>query len=505
MALQVIQKTHPNLLREYEQDLLRGSEQGFAVIADTVPLNSDAESIIAVRGQIQLLRKTRTYGVGSYFAYRMGVLAAMTADVMLPYGFAWTPQEQALRDRIAQDIDERLDSFRYNANPQRRAYLRNVQAYFQERRTFFLDNKTLIADDYATGDAYNGYLSNAAPAYFQKAVEAVADVWFTVLRTEPDPNDEDVSRTLLTWYFVREIEYLLTVKKNLVQTDVTYANFAKTNPGIMAAYERVGDLYYAFGTDPAIDRAVREWRVAHGLGGANRDRAGKKLANHYLIVGRRLLEAGVQPRAKETDLPNALQAFQDALYFDRGNQDAATGVQDTNRAIEERRELHAMYLEIIANAERVREEAGRAFTEGDYGTAITTFRKAVSLFETVGDDFEKLAVTAREGASAVKKDVAKVVQTVIDKATEAIDAGDRAREDRKYDEAVRLYGQVEIVLSEIPADEESPTLAEDKAELLQMAQDKTAQAKREQADAIAREREAAAEAARRPAGQPAPR
>lgn len=500
MALQVIQKEHPDLLREYEADLLRGSEEGYAAIADAVPLNSDAESVVAVGSQIQLLRKTRDYGVGSYFAYRMGVLATLTADVLLPYGFAWTPQEQALRDRIAQDIDARLDSFRYEGSSRRRTYVRNVQAFFAERRTFFRENKTLVADDYASGKGYDGFLSGAAPAYFQKAIDAVADIWFTVLRTEADPSDQDVSRPLLTWYLVREIEYLLQVKKNLVQTDVTYANFERTNPGIMEAYETVADLYYAFGTDPAIERAVREWRVAHGLGGPNRDRVGRKLASHYLSVGRRYLEAGVKPRARETDLPNALQAFQDALYFDRGNKDAAAGVQATNKAIEERRELYDMYMEIIANAERVREEASRAFTEGDYGTAITTYRKAVSLFESVGDDFEKQAITAKEGASGVKKEIAKVVQTIIDKATEAIDAGDRAREDRKYDEAIRLYAQVDIVLSEIPADEQSAELVEDKNELLAMAQEKTVQAKREQADAIARAAEAAADTAKRPGG-----
>ncbi len=500
MALQVIQKDHPDLLREYETDLLRGSEEGYAAITDAFPLNSDGESVVGVGLQIRLLRETRELGVGSYFAYRMGVLATLTADVLLPYGFAWTPQEQALRDRIAEDIDAHLDDFRYAGRSSRRTYVRHVRAYFAERRTFFEDNKTLIADDYSAGLGYAGFLSEAAPAYFQRAVEAVADVWYTVLRTEADPSDEELSRPLMTWYLVREIEYLLQVKKNLVQTDVTYAHFEKTNPGIMEAYEKVADLYYTFGTDAAIERAVREWRVAHGLGGPNRDRVGRKLASHYLSVGRRYLESGVKPRANETDLPNALQAFQDALYFDRGNADAAGGVQQTNKAIEERRELYDMYMEIIANAERVREEAGRAFTEGDYGAAITTYRKAVSLFESVGDDFEKQAITAKEGASGVKKEIAKVVQTVIDKATEAIDAGDRAREDRKYDEAIRLYAQVEIVLSEIPADEQSAELVEDKNELLAMAQEKTVLAKREQADAIARAAEAAADTTRRPGG-----
>ena len=486
MALQVIQKDYPDVLREFERDLLQGSMDGVLAIESAVPLNSEAQVYSAVDNQIQLLREVRQYGVGNYFAYRLGVLASLVSDAVLPFGFAWTPGDKAMRDRISEDIDAHLDDFRYSTTAFRRTYIRGAQAYLAERRTFFQENLKLIADDYARGTGYSGYLSKASPQFFSRAVDAVADVWFTVMRSEANMSDAPASRALLTWYFVDEIEYLLKVKKNYLQTDLTYGQFQKVNPGLVDAYERVGDLYYAFATQEAMDRGVREWRTAHDLSGANRERVGTKLANHYLDVGRRYLEDGKKPRSDELDLPKALDAFQEALLFDRDSADAARGVQDTNVAIADREERLRVAREFIANAERVRAEAARGFAEQDFGAAITKYKQAVSLFEAVGDDFEKEANTAKEGVGAVKKDIAKVIQTIIDKATEAIDTGETARQEHRYDEAIMAYSQVDVILSEIAEDAENPSLMEDKQELIAMARTKIDETKREQADYLQR-------------------
>lgn len=490
MALQVIQKDHPDTLREYERDVLQGSVDGWAVLADSVPMNSDAEVVAAVNGQIQLLRDVRQYGVGSYFAYRMGVLASLVADALLPYGIPWTPNEKALHARMSEDIDAHLDSFKYTTLSPRRTYIRHAEPYLAERRTFLQENLKLIADDYARGSGYDGYLGQAAPVYFTKAVDAVSDAWYTVMRVDPDSSDQPASRASLTWFLVSEIEYLLAEKKNFVQTDLTYSHFEKVNPGLVEAFERVGDLYYAFGTEQAKDRAVREWRTAHGLSGTNRANVGKKLANHYLKVGRHYLEEGKKPRSSDTDLPKALQSFQEAMLFNRDSAEAARGVQDANVAIADREERLRVARDFIANAERVRAEAARGFAEQDFGTAITKFKQAISLFDAVGDDFEKEASTAKEGVSAVKKDIAKVIQTIIDKATEAIDAGDSAREEHRYDDAIMAYSQVDVILGEIPDDSENQTATENKQELMTMARTKIDEAKREQVDYLARLEEA---------------
>lgn len=507
MALQVIQPDFPNLLREYEDDVLRGCEEGYGVLGEGIPLNSDSEVVDAIIAQIILLRGLRENGVGSYYAYRMGVLAAMVSDVMLPYGFAWTATDKALRDRVAEDIDKHLDSYSYNVDAVKRTFIATPRVYFTENRSFFHDNKELIADDYARGIGYRGFLLKAGPEYFKKSVSAVADVWYTILQHLVQVPDQPVSRSAQALYFVDEVEYLLTVKKNYAQACIAYDHFEGANTGAPEPIERVGDLFYAFGSEQAIRRAVSEYRTAYELAGANREQVGKKLAGHYLVVGKKLLESGQKPRALETDLPNALQSFQEALLFDRYSEEAASLVQEANKAIERRAELFKMNQDIIANAERMREEAARAFSELDYGTAISTYKNAIALFEGVGEDFEKQATTAKDGISAVKKDIAKVLQTIIDKATEAIDAGERAREQREYDTAIGSYGQVEVILSEIPDDGENSKLAEDKTELINMARTKIEETKKEQADYVERMRQAqqnppAAGGANKPAGQP---
>ena len=69
--------------------------------------------------------------------------------------------------------------------------------------------------------------------------------------------------------------------------------------------------------------------------------------------GRFYLDRSTQPIAEDTDLNTALQAFTNALDFDRSNDDAAKFIQQTNVAIRERNERLEVTLSIIATGERV--------------------------------------------------------------------------------------------------------------------------------------------------------
>jgi hypothetical protein len=487
MALQVLQKDYPDVLRDYHQDIIRGAEDGFGVIAETLPLHSDTDAMVAVGAQMLLLREVRNFGVDEYFAYRMGVLASLTSDILMPYGFAWSPEEERLQAVIGQDVDEHIESFAMDQGAGPRTYLRNSLAYFAEHRRFLEENERIIAEDYRSGLGYRGLLREGAPKYFNRCINAVADVWHTVLRTESDSSDRPASREMLTWYFAREIEYMLNVKKNFRKADLAFNNFQDVNPGIMESYDQVGDLYYAFDSDDSIRRAVDTWRLAYSLPGAVRDRVGAKLSQHFMNVGISFFE---KEKYNDEDLPSALTAFQESLSYDRENASAAGYIQQVNRKIEERAELRRLYEEMLSSAESIRAKAGRATLDGDYGSAIAELRNAIKLLDGLGDEFPSIYASAQSSASGMRKEISNVLQEIIGRATAAIDEGDGARDSRNYEAAIRSYAQVEIVLDEIPEDA-SQSFLEDKAELLLLAQTKTEEAKREQADYERRQREAA--------------
>ena len=165
-ALQVIRQDFHDAFKaevsSYDMDLYRGAEDGYGVVKESLPIRNDAQAVIAVGHEIQLLREVRDDGAGSYFAYRMGVLAGLVSDVILPHGVAYRPADAELKIRIDTDLEGRLDRMRAVRTSGRTVYLSNVSEYFRERRLFFADDSKMIRDDYTRGSGSAGFLGQAA-------------------------------------------------------------------------------------------------------------------------------------------------------------------------------------------------------------------------------------------------------------------------------------------------------------------------------------------------------
>ncbi len=481
MAMQVIEQDYANPFHlggvNHERDVLVGCVAGPGVLAGSLPMGSESDIVQAIANEIQLLRDVRDMGPSSYFAFRMGVLASLVSDAIVPFGFAWTAEEKQLQTQINQDIDAHLDSYGFVRQQRRREYIRDPQKYFEERRAFFKDDKRIIQEDYVNGKGYDAFLSQGGKAYSTFCVEAVADVWHTVLRKEDDPTHNETSARQLTWYFVNEIEYLLNTKHNLYGADKVYKHFESVNPGIAEAYSRIGDIYYAYGTDDAKERGVREWRIAYELGGPERRQVAKKLADHYLARGNAFLANAELPGAAEDDLDNALNAFETALDFDNTNDEAADLIQHTHVLIKERNERFETNVKIIATAQKVQEEADKARLNGDFGNAINTYRQSISLFEAVSDEFKKQDQLAKDSVRRLKKNITDVINEVLDQASDAIDSGERAVEQNKYEEAIDSYAKVPGIVSVIPEDV-NPALTQDKNDIIQLSEEKIEEAKK---------------------------
>ena len=100
-AIQVIRRAHSDAFKSvehnYEDDTLLGATAGYDFLNGGKPFRSYTEALAAVDNELKLLREVRNYGMGSYFAYRMGMLSALVSDIVLPYGLegdAENPQAQ---------------------------------------------------------------------------------------------------------------------------------------------------------------------------------------------------------------------------------------------------------------------------------------------------------------------------------------------------------------------------------------------------------------------------
>lgn len=487
-SLQLLRQRQADVLQtaqvRLDADVVKGSEQGWESLDPPLTLGTDARAMEAIDAEIQLLRGVRKYGMGSYFAYRMGVLSSLVADAMLPLALEQSPEAQRHRQQIEADIDARLDRYSFMPTRPKQVYIRTASEYFRTYRAFYADNRRMIVNDYDRGVGYQGLLSEAGPVIFGRAVESVADAWHTVLATTPLDVDVDPSPQALTWYFVNAIRYLLYEKDNYQQAVQTYDILERVNPGIPDAYIVLGDLFYQYGTGEAVERGVREWKIAQRIPGAHRQETAAKLAKHYIAAGQAFLETGVLPSSPETDLQNALKNFSLALEYQSTNAEAAERINAANAALVTRQKNHEMATQYLSSAETVVQKAEQSRLMEDFASAIATYNNASSVYALVLENpdyqFPELVAAAQRGVANVKKSIRDVLKQVLENAHLAIETGDRAVDEREYQRAIDSYGMVQSILTVIPEDQSSQ--AAEKQGLLTTAEERIEKAKREKTE-----------------------
>jgi len=475
-SIQVIRRAYPEAFKSYEwnyeEDVLRGALAGPEFLNGGEPFRNDKEAIEAVENEIRLLREVRKYGVGSYFSFHIGALGALAADIMLP--LALDPAGPgSLPARVQADIDAHLGEYSYNTGDETRKYIRSAREYFGMRRDYFAENTRMIADDYRRGNGYQGYLRNGGKAFFTRAVTAAADAWHSVLKVVNEHGDVPPSTQAVTAYLIDEMRFLLQKKGNLHQAQKAYDDFAQAGRHSTEAFERVGDLFYAFGGDArqdeaarreARDRAVREWRIAHRAAGPTRPSIGQKLAGHYIAVGEAHLGQGLAPGGTDEDFANALNAFNEAIEFDQTNETGAARMKETREAIKKRKEHRQLNMTMIASAEKVMVEADKARVNGDFANAIATYNKAAGLLATV-QGFPDQESRAEDLIREINKNITDIINDVLDAASDAIDRGDKLVDEHDFSGGVAAYQGVPGILSVIP-DDETTTVGKDKRELI---------------------------------------
>lgn len=245
------------------------------------------------------------------------------------------------------------------------------------------------------------------------------------------------------------------------------------NPGLLEPYEKAGDLFYDFGTH---DRGVREWKNALSLTGGDRQRVARKLADHYMRFGKEQLELASLPTEAEKALPKALEAFTQCLEYDRSSKEAGDLLGQTRAEIAEREERRDLAIRTLASAEKVLKEADQSASEEAYGNAIDTYTKAGHLFEIIDEEFSEQFKAAQSGKEQARKQILGIIEKLIDKAQTAIDDGDRAVEENRFDDAQNLYENVPSIVSVIPGDE-STTHGKERKKMTDTAAEKKEQAR----------------------------
>lgn len=450
----------------YEADVLRGAREGRDILEEYFPLDSEVQAMDAIERQIQVLRAARQQPVGSYFAYRMGVLAGLTADLMHPYGVVYGDENEELAEKVNADMEKHLREYKFTPQGFKVQYVRSPRLFFEKSRPFFSDDAYLIRDDYRRANGYEGFLRKGADAYYSRSIEAVVNIWFTVFYDGRESVDREPSPLIMMAYYVEEIGYLLQEKRNPEAAQRAYQNFERVNPGRAMPYVRIGDMFYEFGEDLLAEgteqarilgremqeRGVHEWKIAQRDAGEARREASLRLSRHFIREGEFFFARAQQPTAQETDLTDALNQFSQALEYDRTNDTAAARISETSMAIQRRQEKYAMEDNFLSKSAEVISVAERAVVDGRFGDAIRAYNQALVTLGSISTDFKDLYQSADSKVSDVKNSLKEVMEKVQEEARAAMEAGQDAQLQDRFDDAIASFKRVPIILDVIPED-----------------------------------------------------
>ena len=503
-ALQLLRREYAKVFKSedsnFEGDLIRGALDGPSALRESLPMHTDAAIINSIGSQAEQLRNAKQAGVGSYFAYRMGVLSALVGDYFLPFANDDSAQGQKTLSQMQADLEEQLSTFRYQSSRTGVQFIRYPTEYFHERRKFFEDAEVLIAADYAPrGPGYDGYMKNGGEAFFKNAVEAIADVWHTVLQA--NQNAGLSSDEALTWFLVDEIEYLLGVKKNIRGAEKSQDLFTRVNRNDFEAYEKVADYFYGFGGETGVSIGLQMWETSLTASGPERRRVLRKLSEHYMSEGAREFELAQQPNGPKDALEQARLRFLKALEYDRNSQQAATMVKEVQIAIDNRIEHQLMMMDLVGSAQEMMRQGEGSSSQKNYAEALRKFERAIHTYGQVGGDFEEQARAASEGTERAKSQINRLISSVFDEGRSFLNQGDDLFDQRNYAGSIVEYKKVDPHVEFLEDVELGPGQRQELDELLGQADDSVVKAENEKRRADAAAKQAGGTAAKPAAGR----
>jgi hypothetical protein len=472
-SLSIVRQTVPRAVTSettaYDADVLRGMEDGWAAIAERLPITNEQQAVDAISYELDTLKRALPHGAGSHFAYRMGVLAALTADAMLPYGIVFSSKDEKLSEQLKADIDKRAARLKFIPKIRTVRFIHATSAYYQEYRREIEGDKNIIRDDYGRGNGYNGYMNQAAQTYYQRTIEAIVDVWYTIFTPERRQAVIPPSNRTMTYYYIDEIEYLLNEKENFDFANRSYTLYEQFNPDLKETHLNIGDLYYNYGVEQdfrqSVQRGVDEWKKAQTNSGKQRQLASERLSDHFISDGDSLFKRARSPIGQESDYTDALNAFRLALEYNRTNPLAADRISETSKIIQQRREDYELQQDLINSSMIIMKEAERSLVAQDYGSALSAYNQSLNLLSTITDQFSDLQLTAKDTANTINKEVKRVINDIFDAANLNIDEGDTHGFNAQWDEAIKAYQRAKVMIDNVQVDPNSYN-AKQKIEML---------------------------------------
>lgn len=363
-ALHLISKEANIPLDRLQKDLQAGASLSMDMVSKLYPFLASS-AIGAIESEMILLQAVQGDRVDPYFAYRLGVLGKLVAEVTAPLAEA----EIRYRNLYYADVEGQIRNVALKSSPRQVVdppiYLPRVIAEAASR-------DDVIEREYQDGTGFEGVARALLPQDASRSVNAVADVWFTILSGRGPKGN--VSDSQLRRY-VEEAYSFYIARENTAEIEAVSPRLDALTPKTPDLQVRIGDMFF---DAKLFDRAMDEYRAVLRAAPDRRDVV-EKMSAYYVDLGDKALE--------NNRLEEALDAFREALQVNplhptaeaqrltaEGLITARDARLSTNRASIER----AQQFETLAEQEALKNR---------YAEAIALLRQAGAAYDEVTDEF----------------------------------------------------------------------------------------------------------------------
>ncbi len=399
-ASHVVSRQARVALTDLRDDIINGAGVSSSVVERLCPEYGESPDR-GIESQMQLLGAVRGERIAPYFAYRLGVLGKMVADMSAPMAEC----EATYRDLYFADVEKRIDKTTLKlqkvgtVDPE--TYLPHVMRQARMRDDVY-------EKDYQEGFGFEGVAGTSLSDDASRSVTAVANIWYTLLTNTA--LQADVSSEAIQDYVVGAMKYYIQQGKE-GYIEGTYDRLMELAPETPELHERLGDVFYEAGH---YKRAMDEYQAVLAMAPGRKEVAGK-IADYYVKVGDDALD--------KNNFEDAVDAYAAALDASPLHPAAEEKRLEAKRLLEQREKQHEAAKEAIALAQRLWESARDEIGDKQYARAISLLREAEQEFEQVPPQFREEYTIAQNNLKVLSGEIKEYRKQLLESSQRLSGAG----------------------------------------------------------------------------------
>lgn len=363
-AIHLIDKELNASLKKLETEIRNGAgitDETFYAIIPT----AKTDPIRAIETEINLLIAVKPKKIDPYYAFRLGVLGKLTAQATSPLQNA----DPTIRILYNSDVEKMIEKVSLRTTPRQKV---NSPVYFAQLNRQIQSRDKIFEQEYKSNIGFKGTASTTLPECVSISINAVADVWFTIL--VPRQVVSNVSEVALRDYALQG-GIFYAKRGNVEEIRNNLQKLSDLVPFTEEMYIQIGDTLLAMELN---ELGIEQYKNALNLN-PNRKEISRKIADFYVDKGNKSLA--------NKKLEEALELFKNAILADPLHPEADRLRLETEQSIKERDTRLAQTKEALERAEKLQSTAEQEALTGRIAESIVLLRQALATYDEVSDEF----------------------------------------------------------------------------------------------------------------------